>query len=144
MTFECCFLIVNYNENCNAMSSFTAICHVPWNPFICSATQCFHQFVMVLSYCLLSFFSDAVDSEHNQLVEIPVEHSIFKFNVQKSVPTSLQLKKYCYFQRQKCVVEILRDQTITNDKVPAFRFELKIFTRFLLNLVFRVSGKSVL
>ena len=28
---------------------------------------------------------------------------------------------------------------MTNEKVPAFRVELKIFTRFVFKLVFRVS-----
>ena len=42
MTFECCFLISWYHENCHAMSSFTVLRHVPWNTFICSAVQCFH------------------------------------------------------------------------------------------------------
>ena len=86
MTFECCFLISQYHENCNAMSSFTVLRHVPWNTFICSAVQCFHQFVMVFIYCLLSFFSDAAYSAHSQLVEIVVERSIFECNIQKSVP----------------------------------------------------------
>ena len=31
-----------------------------------------------------------------------------------------------------------RDQTIANDKLPAFRVELNIFTRFVFKLVFRV------
>ena len=30
-TFECCFLISKYYENCNAMSSFTVIRHTSWN-----------------------------------------------------------------------------------------------------------------
>ena len=34
-------------ENCNAVSSFTVLRHIYWNTFICSAAQCFHQFVMV-------------------------------------------------------------------------------------------------
>ena len=55
MTFECCFLISQYHENCNAMLSFTVLCHVPWNIFICNAVQCFHQFVMIFIYCLISF-----------------------------------------------------------------------------------------
>ena len=42
MMFECCFLIPWHHENCNAMSSFTVLRHVPWNTFICSAVQCFH------------------------------------------------------------------------------------------------------
>ena len=32
---------------------------------------------------------------------------------------------------------------MTNDKLPAFRVELKIFTRFLFNIIFRVSRRSV-
>ena len=56
MTFECCFLISQYHKNCNAMSSSTVLRHVPWNTFICSAVQCFHQFVMGFIYCLLSWF----------------------------------------------------------------------------------------
>ena len=32
---------------------------------------------------------------------------------------------------------------MTNGKLPAFRVELKIFTRFVFQLVFRVSGRSV-
>ena len=32
---------------------------------------------------------------------------------------------------------------MTNDKVPAFRVELKIFTRFVFKLVFGVSGRIV-
>ena len=39
------------------------------------------------------FFSDAADNEHSYLVEIPVEHSVFECNIQKSVPRSLRLKK---------------------------------------------------
>ena len=53
---------------------------------------------MVFIYCLLFFFSDAADNEHSYLVEIPVEHSVFECNIQKSVPRSLQLKKLCYLQ----------------------------------------------
>ena len=47
---------------------------------------------MVFIYCLLSFFSDAVDNEHRYLVEIPVERSIFEYNTQESVPRSVQLQ----------------------------------------------------
>ena len=32
---------------------------------------------------------------------------------------------------------------MTNYKLPAFRVELKIFTRFVFGLLFRVSGRSV-
>ena len=71
------------------MLSFTVLRHVPWNTLICNAVQCFHYF-MVFIYCLLSFFSDAEDSEHSYLVEIPVKRSIFVCNIQKSIPRSLQ------------------------------------------------------
>ena len=32
---------------------------------------------------------------------------------------------------------------MTKDKLPAFRVQLKIFTRSVFKLIFRVSGKSV-
>ena len=124
MTFECCFLISQYHENCNAMSSFTVLRHVPWNTFICSAVQCFHQFVMVFIYCLLSFFSDAAYSEHSQLVEIVVERSIFECAIQKGVPRSLQLNKYNIFKTRNMQLRFeiamgdVRDQLMTNDKLP--------------------------
>ena len=135
MTFECCFLIPQYHENCNAMSSFTVLRHVPWNTFICSAVQCFHQFVMVFIYCLLScvmvsiycllsFFSDAADNEHSQLVEIPVERSIFQCNILKSVSRSLQLKNIVIFKNRNMQLRFeiamtdIRDQLMTNDKFP--------------------------
>ena len=47
---------------------------------------------MVFIYYLLSFFSDAADNEQSYLVEIPVGHSIFVCDIQKSVPRSLQLQ----------------------------------------------------
>ena len=124
MTFECCFLISQYHENCNAMSSFTVLRHVPWNTFICSAVQCFYQFVMVFIYCLLSFFSDAAYSEHSQLVEIVVERSIFECAIQKGVPRSLQLNKYNIFKTRNMQLRFeiamgdVRDQLMTNDKLP--------------------------
>ena len=55
---------------------------------------------MVFILCLLSFFSGAADNEHSYLVEIPVERSIFECNIQKSVPRSLQLKKYVIFKNR--------------------------------------------
>ena len=53
---------------------------------------CLLSFAMVFIYCLLSFFSDGTDNEDSNLVEIPVKRSIFKCNIQKTVPRSLQLK----------------------------------------------------
>ena len=32
---------------------------------------------------------------------------------------------------------------MTKDKLPAFRVQLKMFTRFVFKLVFRVTGRSV-
>ena len=121
MTFECCFLISQYHDKCNAMSSFTVLRHAPWNTFIYSAVQCFHQFVMVFVYWLLSFFSDAAC----QLGEIIVERSIFEYNIQKSVSRSLQLKRYFVIFRNRnmqfrfeIAMADIRDQLMTNDKLP--------------------------
>ena len=133
MTFEFCLLIPQYHENCNAMSSFTVLRHVPWNTFICSVVQCFHQFVMVLFivyYLVLwflftvyyLFFSDAGDNEHSQLVDIRVERSIFKCNIQKSVPISLRLKNIVIFKNRNLQLRFeiamtdIRGQLTTNDK----------------------------
>ena len=151
MTFEWCFLVSKYNQKCNAVSFFTVLHHVPWNIFIYNAAQCFHQFIMVFIYCLLSFFSDAADSKHSWPVEIPVECSVFKCNMQRSIPRSLQLKT-CYvifrnknvqFRFKISMADTSRNQLMTNDKLPAFRVELKIFTKFAFKLVFRVSVISV-
>ena len=32
---------------------------------------------------------------------------------------------------------------MTKDRLPAFRVQLKMFTRFVFKLVFRVSGRGV-
>ena len=78
-------LISQYHENCNTMSPFTVYV-MDLGTLICSAVQCFHQFVIVSIYCLLSFFSDAAAySDHSYLVEIVVERSIFECNIQNFV-----------------------------------------------------------
>ena len=124
MTFECYFLISQYHENFNAMSPFTVLRHVTWITFICSAVQCFHQFVMIFINCLLSFFSDAAYSEHSYLAEIVVERSIFECNIQKSIQLSSQLKKYVIFKnrntqlRFEIVMADIRYQFMTNEKLP--------------------------
>ena len=149
MMFECCFLISNYHDNYNVMSSFTALHHVPQKTFICSAAQYFYQFVIVI--CLLCFFSDAPDNERSQLVEIPIERSIFECNIQKTIPRSLQLKKYYLTFKNRSVqlrfeitmTDTSRDQLLTNNKLPAFRVGLKISTGFIFKLVLKVSGRSV-
>ena len=124
MTLKRCFLISQHHENYNAMSSFNVLRHVPWNILICSAVQCFHQFVMVFINCLLSFFSDAAYSEQSYLVKI-VEGSVFECNIQKTVLRSLQLKKYYVIFKNRntqlrfeIAMADIRDQLITNDKLP--------------------------
>ena len=158
MTFGCCFLIPQYHENCNAMSSFTVLRHVPWNTFICSAVQCFHQFVMVFTccflscvmvsiYCLPSFFSNAADNEHNKLVKIPVERSIFECNIQKSVRRSLQLKNIVIIKnrniqlRYEITMTDIRYQLMTNDKFPKLseRYPQHSYLSQFLELVEEVS-----
>ena len=123
MTFECCFLISKYHENCSTMSSFTVLRHVLRNIFICSAVRCFHQFVMVIIYCLLSFFSDAADNKHSYVVKIPVKCSAFKCNIQKSITRSLQITYIVIFKnrnmqlRFKVAMTDIRDQLMTNEKL---------------------------
>ena len=56
-TFECCFLVSKYHENCNGMSSFTVIYHVP----LCHENFHFHWSSMFLSgrcvfYLLFTIF----------------------------------------------------------------------------------------
>ena len=46
------------------------------------------------------FFDDAAYSEHSELVEIVVERLVFKWNIKKSVPIPLQLKKYVIFKNR--------------------------------------------
>ena len=129
MTFECCFLISQYHENCNAMSSFTVM-------YLRTLLQCCSMFSLVcygfylLFICLfiqliyLSFFSDAAYSEHSQLVEIVVERSIFECAIQKGIPRSLQLNKYVIFKTRNMSLRFeiamgdVRDQLMTNDKLP--------------------------
>ena len=55
--FECCFLISKYHENCNAMSSFTVIRHVPIRHETLSFPLQLNVFISSLFfiYCLLSF-----------------------------------------------------------------------------------------
>ena len=48
MTFECCFLISQYHESCNAMSSFTVLHHVPWNFYL----HCSSMFSLFVYYIL--------------------------------------------------------------------------------------------
>ena len=105
MTFEWCFLISK------SEFQYNFILH-------CIAAQCFHQFFMVFIYCLISFFSDPASNEHSQLVEIPVERSIFQSNIQKSVPRLLQLKKYVTFKNRK---------VNTKQHSPKLRYFLGVF-----------------
>ena len=68
---------------------------VQFNVFISLLWFLFIVYYLVLWFLFIVyylFFSDVVDNEHSYLVDIPVERSIFKCNIQKSVPRSLQLK----------------------------------------------------
>ena len=123
MTFEQCFLISQYHENCNVMSSFVVLCNVPWNTFTCN--ECSSVFSL---FCYLFLVMQHIASEHSQLasqvVEIPVEHSIFECNIQKSIPRLLELKKYYIIFKNRNVqlrFEIaiidIKDQLMTNDKL---------------------------
>ena len=96
-------------------------------------------------YCLLSFLSDAADNQYRHLVEIPVERSIFECNIQKSVPRSLQLQNIMLSSRIEIEIWNFNDryQRLANDERQVTRVELKIFTRLVFKLVFRVSGRSV-
>ena len=96
-------------------------------------------------------FSDVAGNEHSKLVEIPVELPTFKCNIQKRFPRSLQLKK-CYvtfknrnlwFRFEISMRDTSRDYLMTNDELPAFTVQLKIFTRFVFKLVCRVSERSM-
>ena len=65
-TFEWWFLISKYHENCNAISSFTVLCHVPWNTYLqCSAMISLVCYGFI--YCWLCFCSDAVGNKHSFL-----------------------------------------------------------------------------
>ena len=112
MTFECCFLISQYHENCSAMSSFAVLRHVPWNTYLqCSSMfslVCYGFYLMFiygfwffyLWFLFFIFFSDAADNKQSYLNEISVERSIFKCNIQKSVPRSLQLQNTVIFKNR--------------------------------------------
>ena len=61
MTFEWCFLISKYHENCNAMSSFTVLHHVSWKKNFFAVQSNF--FISLLWFS----FSDAAGNEHSLL-----------------------------------------------------------------------------
>ena len=54
----------------------------------------------MFSLVFIYLFSDTADNEHSYLVEIPVERSMFEFNIQKIVPRSLQLKNIVIFKNR--------------------------------------------
>ena len=99
---------------------------------------------MVFTYYLLSCFSNASDSEHCELNEILVERSIFQYNIQKSVPRSLQLKKMLFWRIEMCIWDLKFQRQIRQEIIDIEKRKLKMFTRFVSKLVFRVSGKSAL
>ena len=99
---------------------------------------------MVFTYYLLSCFSNVSDSEHCELNEILVERSIFQYNIQKSVPRSLQLKKMLFWRIEMCIWDLKFQRQIRQEIIEIDKRKLKMFTRFVSKLVFRVSGKSAL
>ena len=134
-----------------AIQCYPSLCYLMYlGTPICSAMQCFYQFVLVFIYCLLSLFSDTAGNKHSLLEfqqKVPFLRVIFK----KSIPISLQLKKYYVTFKKKnmqlrfkiSMADASRYQLMTKDKLPVFRVQLKIFTRFMFKLVLRVSGRSV-
>ena len=52
MRLESCFLILKYHENCNAMSSFTVICHVPlrYETLICMFSLVHYGFYLLFIF----------------------------------------------------------------------------------------------
>ena len=93
---------------------------------------------------LLSCFNNVSDSEHCELNEILVERSIFQYNIQKSVPRSLQLKKMLFWRIEMCIWDLKFQRQIRQEIIEIDKRKLKMFTRFVSKLVFRVSGKSAL
>ena len=100
--------------------------------------------VMVFTYYLLSFFSNVSDSEHCELNEILAERSIFQYNIQKSVPRSLQLKKMFFWRIEICIWDLKFQRQIRQEIIDIDKRKSKMFIRFVSKLVFRVSGKSAL
>ena len=120
-------------ENCNAMSLY----YVMYLGTLLFAVQS-NGFISLLWF----LFSDSAGHEHSQLVEIPVECSTFQCNIQKSVPRSVQLKKYVTFKNRNVqfrfeisMIDTSRYQLMLNDKLSTFRGQLKIFTRSTFKLV---------
>ena len=132
MTFECCFLISQYHENCNAISSFVVLRHVPWNTFICSAVQCFHQFVMVFIYCLLScvmvfiycLLSFLVMQQTMNTVSLLKFQQNFQFLSVIFKRSKITIKKYVIFKNRNMQLKFeiamtdIRDWLMMNDKLP--------------------------
>ena len=106
--FECCFLISKYHENYNVMSvsSFTVLTSCTLEYFY---LQCSSMFSLVCYgfYLLFTiFFSDAAD---NKQLACWKSSRRFSFPMQYSKKCSkiITIKKIlCYFEEQKCIVEI--------------------------------------
>ena len=120
MTFECCFLISQYHENCNAMLSFTVLRHVPWKTFICNAVQCFHQFVMVFIVYYLFLVMQKITNivillKFQQNVQF--SYVIFKKAFQDHC-NYIFLKNRKMQLRFEIAMTYIRDQLMSNDKLP--------------------------
>ena len=135
MTFECCFLISKIMGM--VMQCYLSLYYVMFLRTLLFAVQC-NVFISFL-WCLFS----AAGNEYSYFVEIPVERSTFKFNIQKSIPGSLRLKRYyvtfknrnVQFRFEISMMDTSRDQLMVNDKLPIFIVQLKIFTRFVFKFL---------
>ena len=48
-----------------------------------------------------------------------------------------------WFRFEISMSDTSKDYLMTNDKLPAFRVQLKILTKFVFKLVCRISGRSI-
>ena len=130
------------------MQCHPSLCYVMYLGTFLFAVQ-FNAFVSLLWFLFIAYYRFLVMQQktNSYLVEIPVERSIFGCNIQKSVPRSLQLKSIILSSRIEICSWDLKLQCIyqrlVNNGGPVTRVELKIFTRFVFKLVFRVTGRSV-
>ena len=79
-TFECCFLISQYHENCNAMSSFTVICHVHRSTFIYKAAQSINVFISLLQFLIIVYYIFVVVQQIMKTVSLLKFHQNVQFS----------------------------------------------------------------
>ena len=74
---------------------------------------------------LLSCFNNVSDSEHCELNEILVERSIFQYNIQKSLPRSLQLKKNVILKNRNVYLRLKISKTNTSRDYRHWKTKIK-------------------